>query len=166
MCKHKQFSEYFNTRFEKVKIDLTQEQADEISDLNLPAEKLRERICEIIERDGYSLTLDYLVLLTNQFSKTTVIINPVAHTMKPSDFASKCPKNSILQDGNAEQVAQNCLCILARTGDVFRFLTFDEYQKEREKDKRFHLHEKVYFDKVQPYLTTNNIRNFSPSWDF
>jgi len=76
MCKHKKFQEYFNTRFEQVKPDLTEEQVAEISDFNLPAEELREELCEIIERDGYSLTLDYLVGLCNQFTITTVIINP------------------------------------------------------------------------------------------
>lgn len=164
MCKHKNFQEYFTTRFDQVKNDLTETQVKEIEDLNLSAEALREFLCELIERDGYSTTLDYLVGLTNQFSKTTIIINPVAHTMKPSDFASKFPMNSILQDGNAEQVAQNCLCILARTGDIFRLLTFEEYQREREKDKRFHFHEESFFHKVQPYITPENIRNFSPAW--
>jgi len=157
MCQHKTLQDYFFTRFEQVKGDLiTSEQVEEISDLNLPAEELREKICEIIERDGYSPTLDYLVGLCNQFTTTKVVINPLSlrsDTRRPSEYLSKFPSGSILYDYSSEQVIYNCLVILAKTGNTFRPLTFEEYQKVRKEDGCFSINERPHFDRVQKYLT-------------
>ena len=54
--------------------------------------------------------------------------------MKPSDFR-KHPLDSILQNTESEIVARNIMVILARTGDEFRLMEWDEYfAKEKQTD--------------------------------
>lgn len=85
--------------------------------------------------------------------------------MKPSLF-TKIPWDSILHKMEAEIIANNIMLILARTGDVFRELTWEEYSKERLKDGKFTEGEKYYFQQVI-YLCNGDkdqIINFSSVW--
>ena len=64
-----------------------------------------------------------------------------------------------------ESVAQNIMVILARTGDVFREITFEEYRAERLKDGKFHSAEKDYFKSVvKDCKSPESAAEFSPVW--
>lgn len=73
--------------------------------------------------------------------------------------------NSVLQKSEAETVARNIMVILARTGDYFRNLTWQEYKKERKKDGNFSENERSYFDQVIKYCQSeDDAILFSPVW--
>jgi hypothetical protein len=85
--------------------------------------------------------------------------------MTPSDF-NKYPWNSVLQKCECETIAQNIMVILKRTGNTFRPLTWEEYKKERLKNKDFTESEKQYFDKVIPYCKNEDTAKlFSKKWE-
>ncbi len=82
----------------------------------------------------------------------------------PSNFF-KQPYDSRLQSFKAETVARNIMVILARTGDVWRPLTWDEYMEHRLRDGSFTTSEKAIFDKVAPYcVSAERALQFCPSW--
>lgn len=86
------------------------------------------------------------------------------NNLKPSDF-TYWPKQSKYWKMEPESVAENIMVILARTGDVFRDITFEEYRAERLKDERFHKAEKDYFNQVVYYCSSSIIASgFSPVW--
>jgi len=72
---------------------------------------------------------------------------------KPSDFTN-FPCGSVMKKTEAEQIACNIMVILERTGDVFRNLSWQEYQTERMKDGGISKKEKSYFDNVIEYCKT------------
>lgn len=83
---------------------------------------------------------------------------------KPSNFTSY-PWNSTLAKCEAETIAQNIMKILKRTGDVFRELSYEEYEAERKKDGHYSLMERGYFEQVIPYCcSADNAARFSPEW--
>ena len=85
--------------------------------------------------------------------------------MKPSNFKSD-PMGSVLQEAESETIARNIMVILARTGDIFRPLSWKEYKTEREKDKDFSSGEKSYFEVVIDYCKSpDTARLFSPVWE-
>lgn len=91
--------------------------------------------------------------------------------LKPSDFKSVFPWSSVLGKSEPEQVALNIMIILARTGNEFRPLTWDEYMQERIKDggtdagAHFLNDEKKYFDEIIEYFqSAATARLFSPKW--
>lgn len=90
---------------------------------------------------------------------------PVAETGKlPSDF-NVFPLASVVRDGNAEQVAQYIMAILSRTGNTWRNLSWDEFKAERNKDERFHLNEKDWYNKVIEYCqSAQTARLFCKDW--
>lgn len=67
--------------------------------------------------------------------------------MNPSDFC-KHPYGSVLKNNKSETVARNIMVILARTGNKFRAMTWQEYKEERIKDGNFTENEFPYFSKV------------------
>ena len=74
---------------------------------------------------------------------------------------------SVLQKSEAETVARNIMVILARTGDEWRTLTWEEYETERKKDANtgFSHIEKGYFNQVIPYCkSADTAVLFSPVW--
>lgn len=84
--------------------------------------------------------------------------------LKPSDFAYR-PRLSKCYKMEPESVAENIMVIFARTGNVFRDITFEEYRTERLKDGKFHYFEKEYFDEVVYHCSSAVIAsNFSPVW--
>lgn len=84
--------------------------------------------------------------------------------MKPSNF-TKYPWNSVLQNGESEQIALNIMVILKRTGDIFRDLTWDEYKSERLKDKNFSEGEQTFFNKVIDYCKNEDTAKLlSETW--
>ncbi len=84
--------------------------------------------------------------------------------MKPSDFKT-FPDNSTLRNYKSEEVALNIMIILARTGDIFRELTWWEYRAERQTDGHFTESEREYFDKVIGYCHFQETAAlFSPVW--
>jgi len=84
--------------------------------------------------------------------------------MKPSNYTSQ-PWNSVLQKSEAETVAGNIMKILAKTGDTWRELTWEEYKEERIKDGGFSESEKHYFEKVIPYCKSEDTANlFAKDW--
>lgn len=85
--------------------------------------------------------------------------------MKPSDFTN-FPCSSVLRKCEAEQVAVNIMLILARTGDIFRDLSLEEYIKERNKDKdKYSNGEEKYFRQVLPYCkSADTAILFSTAW--
>lgn len=87
--------------------------------------------------------------------------------MKPSDLIDKQPWDSIAQDSNVEDVARNIMKILARKGDQFRSLTWEEYEKERLKDGNFDgCFESMFFVTASiNCLSENKARYFSQKWD-
>lgn len=85
--------------------------------------------------------------------------------MKPSDFSKQHPWNSFLGNFESEFIGRNVMIILARNGNEFRELTWDEYKKERMKDSNFQEGEKLYFDKVAKYCSTEeSVGTFSKMW--
>ncbi len=85
--------------------------------------------------------------------------------MNPSIF-NEYPWGSMLQNHQSEVVAQHIMDILARSGDVFRDLAWDEYIVWRLKDGNFSEFEKQYFDNVI-YLAKGEktqVLNFSKTW--
>ena len=84
----------------------------------------------------------------------------------PKDFRGH-PYDSVLQKMEAEIVARNIMVILARTGNVFRELTWGEYKAERTKDGELGglWKEKLYFGKVLPYCVSPEMAvKFSLHW--
>lgn len=85
--------------------------------------------------------------------------------MKPSNFKA-LPMGSTMQKSEAETIARNIMCILSRTCDTFRPLTWEEYKEEREKDEDFSEGERSYFDVVIDYCKSpDTARLFSPVWE-
>ena len=86
--------------------------------------------------------------------------------MKPSDFKGVQPWGSVMQKSEHETVANNVMTILRRTEDSFRPVSWEEYEKEREKDGNFSHDEKSFFDDVIKYFKSEDTaRLFSPAWD-
>lgn len=84
--------------------------------------------------------------------------------MKPSNFLNH-PYDSVFHHLEDEIVARNIMVILKRTGDVFRPLEYDEYEKERLKDGSFSHLERTSFDKVIKYCqNAESAKSFSPAW--
>lgn len=90
---------------------------------------------------------------------------------KPCDFRTH-PYDSVLKKTEAEVIARNIMVILARTGDTFRPLDWEEYERERRADAKtdkgggFRAYkEKPFFDKVVGYCESEETaRKFSPAW--
>ena len=84
--------------------------------------------------------------------------------MKPSDF-NILPTSSIYWKFDDEVVARNIMAILARTGNEWRTLSFDEYKQERLKDSNWYDIEEYHFKRVNDYCRTEKAeRLFSPTW--
>jgi len=84
--------------------------------------------------------------------------------LKPSDFAL-WPKESLCWKMEPESVAENIMVILARTGNEWVDLSFDDYKKERVKDGDFHKWEEDLFLHVNKYCQSPEIaKSFSPKW--
>lgn len=84
--------------------------------------------------------------------------------MTPKTFTVD-PMDSVLQKSEAETVAQNIMRILARTGNTFRPLEWEEYKEQRLKDSNFTEWEKVYFDKAIVFCkNADTAILFSPVW--
>lgn len=83
----------------------------------------------------------------------------------PSALKDKFPFCSVFQNTETEIVADNIMKILARTGDAWRELTWEEYQVERKKDKGFSSMEKRYFETVLKYTVSyEQALRFSEEW--
>lgn len=84
--------------------------------------------------------------------------------MKPSNFLIR-PWDSVLNNFQSEIVALNIMKILARTDNIFRELSWEEYHTERLKDGDYKDSEKEYFDRVISYCThMERACLFSPDW--
>jgi len=85
--------------------------------------------------------------------------------MKPSEFKNKSTMGSILHKHEPEVIAANVMTILARTGDTFRALTWEEYKEERLKDGNFSERERPFFNQVVEYCATSHgAAAFCPGW--
>lgn len=85
--------------------------------------------------------------------------------MTPKDFMVY-PFDSVLHKMEPETVAQNIMVILARTGNIFRDITWEEYSAERIKDGGFSQLERNWFDKVVRYCKSEDTaRMFSAEWN-
>lgn len=83
---------------------------------------------------------------------------------KPSDFI-KHPWSCVFKSNEHESIATNVMKILKRTGDEWRTLSFEEYEKERKKDGAYSPREKSYFDEVAPYTeSADKAAMFSATW--
>lgn len=84
---------------------------------------------------------------------------------KPSDFTNY-PWDSVFKNIESEIVAQNIMRILARTGNEFRDLSWEEYTRERMKDGNFSATENFNFVKVLPFCISAEIAvHFSNIWN-
>lgn len=87
--------------------------------------------------------------------------------MKPSDFKIQ-PWSSRAGKSEAETVARNIMNILARTGDEWRELPWDEYRIARFDDSastRDMILEEPYFNEVVRFtMSEAAAREFSPTW--
>ena len=84
---------------------------------------------------------------------------------KPSHFLNH-PFESVLYKTEAETVAMNIMAILARTGDEFRKLTWEEYEAERLRDGKFSHTESWWFNEVLRYCkSADTAKLFSRDWD-
>jgi hypothetical protein len=72
---------------------------------------------------------------------------------------------SIARKSEAETVAQNIMKILARNGNSFRLLSWEEYVNERQKDGNFSEKERPFFVEVVRYCATaQEAAAFCPAW--
>ena len=76
--------------------------------------------------------------------------------MKPSNFKNASTMGSIFRRSEHETVAKNVMKILARTGDTFRLLSWDEYKAERQKDGNFSERESGFFNDVANYCASSH----------
>ncbi|PID34886.1 MAG: hypothetical protein CR971_00920 [candidate division SR1 bacterium] len=84
---------------------------------------------------------------------------------KPSDFSKIRPWSSIFQNVECETIALNIVGILARTGDEWRELKWEEYKEEREKEGVSLSSKHEYFEAISEYCSTyKTARLFSPDW--
>ena len=84
--------------------------------------------------------------------------------LKPSDFTI-FPWDSVKQSCKAETIALNVMKIMKRTGNEFRTLTFEEYEKESMKDGKFSSSEKALFEEVIDYcVSPETAKLFSKKW--
>lgn len=84
--------------------------------------------------------------------------------MTPRAFRDQ-PMNSVKQKSEAETVARSIMIILARNGNEWRLLGWDEYEAERRKDGHFTMSEQPYFNDVVMYTESEQTaRLFSPVW--
>lgn len=82
----------------------------------------------------------------------------------PSQFTNY-PWNCVFKKAECEIVAKNIMLILKRTGDVFRELTYEEYEQERKKDGKYSDSEKRFFDQVAPFCkSAEEAKSFSKEW--
>lgn len=80
--------------------------------------------------------------------------------MKPSDFASIYPWDSVFQNAECENSICCIMNYLAETGDEFRPLTFEEYQKKQSGADRDR------FNKVIKYCKNEDTaKRVSSSWE-
>jgi hypothetical protein len=85
--------------------------------------------------------------------------------MKPSDICTIFPLGSITKNSESEILALNIINILARTGDKWRLLTFDEYFKERNLDGKYEAEERDLFEKVVHYtISPLRASSFCKAW--
>ncbi len=86
--------------------------------------------------------------------------------MNPSNCTEKFPYDSVVAEYIHEMVAMNIMVILARNGNTFRLLGWNEYKKERKIDGDFSDKEREYFDVVVRHCSTEELaRKFSIEWD-
>ena len=87
--------------------------------------------------------------------------------LSPNDF-NKFPWSSVMNKTEAEIVARNIMCILGRTGNEWRELTWKEYVDERMKDgdRRSYVdNEREFFSEVCAYtVNAKQAAKFSPTW--
>lgn len=85
--------------------------------------------------------------------------------MKPSEFSTKSTMGSIAKRHEPEVIAVNVMKILARNGDTFRLLSWEEYAAERQEDGNFTERERPYFDQVVNYCASSHgAAAFCPGW--
>ncbi len=65
--------------------------------------------------------------------------------LRPGDYTTR-PMYSV-----AERIARNIMAILARAGNEWRSLSWEEYRTERQKDGNFSEEERPHFDQVSKY---------------
>lgn len=84
--------------------------------------------------------------------------------LKPSDFAKHFPSDSVARKMEVEQRAYTIMHTLVELGNVWRRLTWAEYQSERLKHGAG-VDDEMMFDKVVDY-TANVIgaATFAPAW--
>jgi len=87
--------------------------------------------------------------------------------LKPSDFAGIFPFCCVFGESNHETIALKIMCILERTGNEFRKLSFEEYTTERKKDTGIYASlERPLFNKVIEYcVSAEKAKTFSMDWD-
>ena len=85
----------------------------------------------------------------------------------PSNYTSY-PMGSVSQNSETETIARNIMVILSKSGDTFRELSFDEYQKARIEDGATisdTLGEKPYFEKCVGYcVSSDKADSFENGW--
>jgi len=87
-------------------------------------------------------------------------------TLSPSDFYPIDAYNCVLKKREFEIIARNIMVILARTGDKFRKLSWNEYESERKKDKNFTDREEYFFDMVIDYCSSSDkAMTFCENWE-
>lgn len=79
---------------------------------------------------------------------------------RPSDFTHKKPWNSVTQSNECETVAQKIMLLMEETGNVFRPITWEEYQQN------FPMDSKCFFDEVIKYCkSAETAACFSKVWE-
>jgi hypothetical protein len=80
---------------------------------------------------------------------------------KPSELAKIQPFSSAVQKLELEFLAKSIMDVLARTGDTFRLLSFEEYDKKCQSS----FTDKQTFDRVAGYcVSAEKAAKFSKYW--
>ena len=86
--------------------------------------------------------------------------------MKPSDYVHVSAMGSVPGKREMEIVAENIMMILARTGNVFRPLSWGEYKAERMDDGNFSEKEKSHFNHAMKYCKSSETAAlFCSGWE-
>lgn len=79
--------------------------------------------------------------------------------VRPSDFIDTFPYLSVLGKYEAEEAALNIMKVLARTGDCWRALTWEEYAKETGST-----YDKYFMMALEYCANELNAASFASSW--
>lgn len=152
------------------------EPAKDFIDEILPS-NFEDKVIEFFKKNGYNINeMNLSVAMMKQtFSYRLACVKAkydnelLASELSPEDFTS-FPDTSVANDFKKEQVAQNIMIILARTGNKFRLLSWEEYRKGMMEESAmgdivFSESDRPHFEDVKMYCkSASDALRFCKTW--